>query len=195
MEPIALILCHELRSTNKRNTTVRSMMMAAVCVAAGLVLASCAPNPKQASPEEPPLLLDDAPALAVQTGGADNSRCFVCHINYAAEKFAVRHAKANISCSDCHGKSDAHCSNEDNIVPPDRMYPREIINLSCMGCHPRDKISAPNHQQVLADVEDKTLCTDCHGKDHRLAHRTRRWDKATGKLIYDDNVRMSGDTQ
>ena len=32
-------------------------------------------------------------------------------------------------------------------------------------------------------------CTDCHGM-HRMAHRTRRWDKITRKLIKDDGVRM-----
>ena len=72
--------------------------------------------------QEQPLLLEDPPLLLEdeETGpAADNSRCHVCHINYSDEALAVTHARANISCEQCHGASDAHCSDEDNITPPD----------------------------------------------------------------------------
>ena len=64
--------------------------------------------------DEPLLLLDDdeeefsPPAGA----GADNSRCFVCHVNYMQEDIAVIHARVNISCADCHGDCDAHIADE-----------------------------------------------------------------------------------
>ena len=61
------------------------------------------------------------------------------------------------------------------------MYPAEKINSFCKSCHPDAKLG-----------EGKKYCTDCHG-EHRLSYRTRKWDKATGKLIEDDNVRMLTD--
>ncbi|MHC4167016.1 MAG: hypothetical protein ACYSWQ_08665 [Planctomycetota bacterium] len=146
---------------------------------------------------EPPLLLEDvepAGELPEPTGPvADNSRCHVCHMNYEVEALAFAHARADIGCEQCHGPSDAHCSDEDNITPPDTMYSQEKINPSCMACHPREKMDIAVHKAFLADiVAGKAICTHCHG-DHRLAHRTRRWDKTTGELIQDDKVRMLTD--
>ncbi|MHC4604350.1 MAG: hypothetical protein ACYS6W_13575 [Planctomycetota bacterium] len=145
--------------------------------------------------EEPPLLLengDSAEELPTPTGPvADNSRCHVCHINYEDEKLAIVHAQGNIGCERCHGASDAHCSDEDNITPPDIMFPLAKINSFCMGCHARDKISSL-HESFLAGTTKEKYCTDCHG-DHRLIYRTRKWDKTTGKLIQDDKVRMLTD--
>lgn len=146
--------------------------------------------------EEPLLLLDDAEPLEEldRPAGpaADNSRCHVCHINYETEELAVQHARADIGCEKCHGPSDAHCADEDNITPPDIMYSMAKINTSCMAtaCHPKDEIDDPNHRTALDYLAaDKTYCTNCHG-EHILSHRTRRWDKKTGKLIEDDKVRM-----
>jgi len=147
--------------------------------------------------EEPPLLLEEPLLLdEVETGPvADNSRCHVCHINYDDEVLAVTHARANVSCEQCHGPSDAHCSDEDNITPPDIMYPAAMIRPFCMGCHPKDKICIAVHKSVLSDTGAKEgNCTNCHG-EHRLSYRTRKWDKSTGKLIEDDKVRMlTGET-
>ena len=146
--------------------------------------------------EEPPLLLEngDGEDLPLPSGPmADNSRCHVCHINYADEWLAVRHALENMNCEKCHGPSDAHCSDEDNVTPPDIMYPAEKINSSCMACHPKDTIDTQPHEALLAGTAtEKKYCIDCHGK-HRLSYRTRRWDKATGELIADDKVRMTTD--
>ncbi len=141
---------------------------------------------------EPLLLLEDEPeALATPTGPvADNSRCYVCHVNYEEEPLTFVHAMADIGCQRCHGTSDAHCSDEDNITPPDITYPAAKIDSFCMGCHTKDKIDIPVHKSVLADIgTEEGCCTNCHG-EHRLSHRTRRWDKKTGKLLEDDNVRM-----
>ena len=132
-----------------------------------------------AASEKPPLLREAGNARLV----ADNSRCHVCHMNYEDEELAVVHARANIGCEKCHGSSDAHCSDEDHLTPPDVMYPLSKINPSCMECHPRDTIDIVPHQPIFDGTagEGTKHCTDCHGS-HRLARRTRTWDKATGKL-------------
>ena len=140
---------------------------------------------RQQTKEEPLLLLQDGDTTGEydQPDGpvADNSRCYVCHINYEDEALAFVHARANIGCEQCHGVSDAHCSDEDNITPPDIMYPAEKINSFCKSCHPTATLGG-----------GKKYCTDCHG-NHRLSYRTRKWDKTTGELIEDDKVRMLTD--
>jgi hypothetical protein len=151
------------------------LLMVVVCVVA------CRPRAVQKD-EEPLLLLDDDMELSDVTGPvADNSRCHVCHMNYAVEKLAVSHAQANVGCEKCHGASNAHCSDEDNITPPDIMYAPEKINSACKSCHPDAKLG-----------EGKKYCTECHG-EHKLSHRTREWDKTTRALIEDDKVRMLED--
>ena len=134
--------------------------------------------------DEEPLLLEEEPLL-LEDGNVglvgDNSRCHVCHINYEDEELAVTHARASVGCERCHGASDAHCSDEDNITPPDIMYPLAKVNSSCKSCHPEGKLGG-----------GKKYCTDCHG-EHRLSYRTRRWDKQTGELVEDDKVRMLTD--
>ena len=110
---------------------------------------------------------------------ADNNRCFVCHLNYVQESIAVVHATANIGCTGCHGNCDAHIADESwasggNGTAPGIMYPREKTNLFCMGCHPKDKMSAARHAAFLAGTAKETYCTDCHGK-HRLAQRKCKW--------------------
>jgi hypothetical protein len=156
---------------------VLTLALAAVIVATG----GC----EEKVLNEPPLLLEestDTQELAPPSGPvADNSRCHVCHLNYAVEELAVVHGRANIGCEQCHGSSDAHCSDEDNVTPPDIMFPMEKINSFCKSCHADAKLGG-----------GKKYCTDCHG-DHRLGHRTRRWDKSTGELIEDDEVRMMTD--
>lgn len=152
---------------------------------------------KEQIEQEPLLLLEEGSSFegSVSTDGpaADNSRCHVCHINYMNEALAFVHSRAGISCEQCHGSSDAHCSDEDNITPPDVMYPEPKIKSFCLDCHSRDKINIPVHKSVIFDLDTKEgYCTECHG-DHRLSHRTRRWNKTTGKLIEDDKVRMLTD--
>lgn len=132
---------------------------------------------------------------------ADNSRCFVCHANYdfTDEPLAFAHARANVGCVLCHGNSERHSTDEDGLTPPDRMFPLGHVRFNCLGCHnsrllvrndaSRTHLPAeerPDHQSVLdGTAKEKRFCTDCHG-DHRLGHRTRRWDKRTGRLVFRD---------
>jgi hypothetical protein len=126
---------------------------------------------------------DNAPKLK-----ADNQSCFVCHDNYQEEDLASVHAQNNVGCIKCHGESLAHRNDENNITPPQRMYPGDKIDEACKECH--SEHNAPATKVVatwLAKCPQKKqpgtlLCTDCHG-DHRLKHRTVRWDKASGKLL------------
>ena len=130
--------------------------------------------------DEPPLLLDDDPdAESSARPAADNSRCFVCHINYVQEDIAAIHARADIACKDCHGDSDAHIADESwasggNGTAPDIMYPRPKIDPFCMGCHPKDKIDTDQHKPILAGAAEIKYCTDCHGS-HRLTRRKCKW--------------------
>jgi len=99
---------------------------------------------------------------------------------------------ANIFC--CHGESERHRSDEDNITPPEIMYPRAKINPTCMMCHPRHEIRHEiHHKKLLAGAKtvfdsadedgDQMYCTDCHAKHHRINFRTIRWNKETGELL------------
>ena len=116
-------------------------------------------------------------AVAAATArAAGNDRCLVCHVNFKTEELAARHLKEDIDCAQCHGSSNAHCSDEDNVTPPEKMYPRSKISAMCAECHPKHNTSVS-----AADLKAK-VCTDCHGK-HRLQVRTREWDKETGKLL------------
>lgn len=138
--------------------------------------------------DEPLLLLDEEPPLllggeetteAVDGGGADNSRCFVCHANYLDEKIAVTHARVGIGCATCHGESDAHIADESwgsggNGTAPDIMYPMDKIVPACMKCHAKDTIDIPEHDPVFVQSTEKKVCTDCHG-NHRLAVRRCKW--------------------
>jgi hypothetical protein len=130
--------------------------------------------------ESPPLLLEDGPASDGSSGpAADNSRCFVCHVNYMQEEIAVTHANAGLGCAHCHGASDAHIADESwasggNGTAPDRMYTRDQINTACMACHPKEKIDVPQHTAVLTALDGPQVCTDCHGS-HRLPQRRCKW--------------------
>jgi hypothetical protein len=124
---------------------------------------------------------------------ADNSYCYVCHANYEQEEMTKEHAPFGVGCETCHGESEKHSGDEDGLTPPEIMFPRDKINAACMTkCHSKDDLVASgNHDEVFvaATKTDKT-CTECHAEKHRLKVRTRIWDKATGKLLSDDGVRM-----
>jgi hypothetical protein len=110
--------------------------------------------------------------------GADNSRCLVCHLNYATEELAVVHAREEIGCASCHGQSDAHIADESwasggNGTPPDIMYRPEEVIPSCLKCHDLH----PADTDCLCPfprLSEKKLCTDCHGQ-HRLKTRKCHW--------------------
>ncbi len=129
---------------------------------------------------EAPLLLDDDEGSEQSDGPqADNSRCFVCHINYMEEDIAVIHARAEIGCAGCHGESDEHIADESwasggNGTAPEVMFPKPKINPFCMGCHARDKIDTDEHKPLLANFE-KMVCTDCHGNHRITTPRKCKW--------------------
>lgn len=121
-----------------------------------------------------------------------NAFCSVCHYAFGEEELALSHELVGIGCERCHGESERHRSDEDNITPPEIMYPKAKINPTCMMCHPRAEIKhVSHHASLLAGAEtifdksngQKQYCTDCHGKDHRINVRTIRWNKATGELL------------
>ena len=141
--------------------------------------------------KDEPLLLDSAAKPAPDRGKkseADNGPCFVCHANYKKEPLAVKHAAHNVGCMNCHGASEAHRNDENNITPPEIMYPLATLDAACRECHQHHDVTA---RHVVAQFVKKNpgrtdvsqlVCTDCHG-EHRLAHRTVHWDRATGKLL------------
>jgi hypothetical protein len=144
---------------------------------------------KQKIRQETPLQIENfssAEERSMMSGEiVDNSRCHVCHINYDEEDLALNHEISGVSCEKCHGTSDTHCSDENNITPPDIMYSKTSVNPSCMKCHPRDEIIEEDHHGPLLSgtMTQIKYCTDCHGRYHRIPVRTVRWDKTTGALL------------
>jgi hypothetical protein len=124
-----------------------------------------------------------SPKITKAIDPVDNSRCHVCHINYADELLATGHAAKGVSCEACHGPSNAHCGDENNITAPDKMYALDGIDPACAHCHDFLTLTASKHAEyLLGELKDKKTCVDCHGK-HKLPFRNRKWDKATGKLL------------
>jgi sugar phosphate isomerase/epimerase len=122
---------------------------------------------------------------------ADNSYCYACHLNYEEEKLTRIHQPVGVGCENCHGPSIEHSGDEDNITPPDKMYPKSEINAFCMTCHEKEKLlKREDHRDFFKEGDKDETCTDCHGENHRLKVRTRVWDKKTRKLMKDDGVRM-----
>ncbi len=127
-----------------------------------------------------------ARTLRAKPGGppADNSRCFVCHATYEEEKFAVAHAKGGYGCVKCHGESDAHCSDEDNLTAPEIMYHWRKVSRACIACHEvAEVLAVEKHKPELPAIAlEEKVCTDCHTQ-HRLPRRNRKWDRETGVLL------------
>jgi hypothetical protein len=127
-------------------------------------------------------------------GFVANQFCSACHYGFSDEELALAHEKAGIGCERCHGESERHRSDENNITPPEIMYPKANINPTCMMCHPRHEISnIASHNELLSGAKtvfdsadeggDQIYCTDCHARQHRINVRTIRWNKETGELI------------
>jgi hypothetical protein len=139
-----------------------------------------------------PLLLEDLPdkpaAEPAEGPVADNGPCYVCHTNYETEEMVVEHARENVGCMDCHGKSYEHRDDEDNVTPPDVMFAQDEIDAACRECHdmhdvPAVKVITRWQERCPGKQNPKEIvCTDCHGQ-HRLAFRTVWWNKKTGELI------------
>jgi len=155
--------------------------------------AAAAAPPLTLSPE---LLNEDLPASEEKhVLDVDNSACYVCHGNYDGEELVVEHGKEGTGCMDCHGQSIDHRNDEDNITPPDIMYPPEDVDGMCGKCHDIHEASARKvierwQERCPAKTDPKEIiCTDCHYQ-HRLAFRTVWWNKKTGELI----IRKEGET-
>jgi hypothetical protein len=124
-----------------------------------------------------------------------NAFCGACHYGFAEENLARIHERAGIGCERCHGESERHRSDENNVTPPEIMYPRDKIIPTCMICHPRQEIRRISaHEALLAGAKTSldsasesdarpTVCTDCHAKEHHIKVRVIRWNKATGERM------------
>lgn len=122
---------------------------------------------------------------------ADNSYCYACHVNYQGEKLNRVHEAVGVGCETCHGPSIEHSGDEDNIIPPERMFLKSKINSYCITCHEKEKLlKRDEHREFFEAADPEETCSDCHAEKHRLKVRTRVWDKKTRKLIKDDGVRM-----
>jgi hypothetical protein len=111
---------------------------------------------------------------------ADNSRCYVCHLNLEDDPFVRWHAWGGAGCEKCHGASDDHCGDENHETAPDILYAKEKLAVACWECHP--EVKPPKGFKPPVPGDAKKVCTDCHGQ-HRLERRQRKWDKETRKLI------------
>ncbi|HPD47178.1 MAG TPA: cytochrome c3 family protein [Anaerohalosphaeraceae bacterium] len=172
-----------------RSTGSRKSENASTEPAASAPAEPASPLPPLVVDTDAPLLLDEhaEPDPAEPVGGADNSPCLVCHANYRHEDLAAAHAAVMIGCAGCHGESIPHRNDENNTIPPDKMFARDIIDTACVRCHKGHdvapaKVIARYKERALDKTDDTVVCTDCHG-DHRLKLRTVNWDKKTGKLL------------
>jgi hypothetical protein len=114
---------------------------------------------------------------------ADNSACYVCHLNYSRNTFAIVHSRRGVGCAKCHGESEDHCGDEDHRTPPEKMYPKDKIDKACAKCHKEEKMKKVKDHKAYYENPGSKLCNDCHGKKHRLAKRKVRWNKVTRELI------------
>ena len=125
---------------------------------------------------------------------ADHSYCYVCHANFEEEKLAMVHQEVGVGCETCHGMSMKHSQDENNVTPPDIMWSPFRINGRCMTCHLRENLlegsKAETHQPFFDRLdhpetaeEGSKYCSSCHARKHHPPHRTRIWDRETGKLL------------
>ena len=102
--------------------------------------------------------------------------CIACHERGSHDLFGWAgsiHARADVSCSDCH---DTHNRELWNLRPPPPAQAAAMRNATaasqlCLGCHPgvRAQLDLPSHHPV---VEGMVGCTDCH-HPHRDARESR----------------------
>jgi hypothetical protein len=134
---------------------------------------------------------EQIPEAIAKPEPADNSYCYACHVNYEEEKLTRVHERVGVGCESCHGPSIEHSGDEDNLIPPDKMFPKSEINAFCMTCHEKENLlKRANHCDFFKKENSEETCSKCHGKKHRLKVRTRVWDKQTRELLEDDGVRM-----
>lgn len=152
---------------------------------AGLLLAGCAGGTggEGTSAAPHPLPRRDKPKKPIDLSKppwGDNSRCYVCHLNFEDEPLVQVHAYAAVTCEKCHGSSDDHCGAENHDIAPDLIYSKAKIAPMCWRCHPQ--VRPPEGWRPARPEEASKGCLECHFS-HRLERRDREWDKETRALI------------
>ena len=84
-------------------------------------------GPKDVVAEQPP---QAEPPAGNPMGG-----CGICHIDVEDEVAASIHFKEKIGCVECHGRSLAHLVDENDEVPPDRLFTKKTVDKFCQECH------------------------------------------------------------
>ena len=84
----------------------------------------------------------------------------MCHVDVVDDFADSKHMAKEMTCTECHGPSDAHTMDENNEVNPDRMFAREDIDAFCGDCHPCTRPGAAA-LATRPDVPVK-VCIDCH---------------------------------
>jgi hypothetical protein len=178
------------------------MLASAAVLAGGSLGRYPSAGADQPKPDEPPSASSGTePSGAAKTDAeaepepADNSYCYACHANYEDEELTTAHQPVGVGCEQCHGMSIDHSGDEDNIIPPEKMFVKSEITAYCMTCHEKPKLLVAEqknheHRDFFEKPDPEKTCNECHAEKHRLNVRTRIWDKKTGKLIKDDGVRM-----
>jgi len=152
----------------------RNKVRLAILAAFALVaLAALAEDDDNAPTMDPTVPAGTPPNIALDV--TDNWACLVCHLDFETETLTAKHVEAGISCSRCHGPSDAHQHDEMSATTPDFLFGRQEIEPLCKSCHPaghedQAKVDAflaewrgkqrPNGRTIL----DTSTCTDCHGE-------------------------------
>jgi hypothetical protein len=111
-------------------------------------------GPKDVVAEQPP---QAAPPAGNPMGG-----CGMCHIDVEDELVVSVHFKEKVGCIRCHGRSPAHLADENNEVPPDRLFTKKTVDKFCQECH---ECGRPDPDE---QPEPHKVCTECHGA-HSLA--------------------------
>lgn len=140
-----------------------------------LVIAGCDTIPRGVAAPWPA-----GPSGETETGVKSNDQCYVCHIPFSEEALALVHAKAEVWCIRCHGRSAGHMQDENiGATPPDIAYKKHQVDRMCAECHKPKK-----HPTVAPDLRAARLgegskaqqeikgrrvkvtgvCTDCHGR-------------------------------
>ena len=178
---------------NSKNPKSPAAKKTSVSVRKGTASATRASNPKPVKDSKWTVRRPVVPA-GEKPEPADNSYCLVCHANYQEEKLTTGHQQVGVGCETCHGISMEHSADENNTTPPDIMWVSFRVNSRCMTCHPKEGLlqgsDAESHQQFFDRLDHpeqadtgETDCVGCHARAHKLAHRTRIWDRETGKLL------------
>jgi hypothetical protein len=106
---------------------------------------------------------------------ADNSLCYVCHLNLQTDEITAKHLTEGVGCAKCHGASHEHMQDEMLMTKPDRLYGRKEVDALCADCHDKPHVEKqPQYAAFLQKwrghdrpngrvVTDASICTDCHG--------------------------------